>query len=133
MSIGTTIALFPSAYGFAPFVLLTVFFCIVAAGNDLFGLLTRPAARKLGEMAYSIYLLHGLILYATFILIVGAARSRALSPLEYWAIVIGSIPALLLICHTTFRFIECPPMQKTRDVENWLKSRLPMRLSRVAS
>jgi peptidoglycan/LPS O-acetylase OafA/YrhL len=111
VSLGTAIALFPLTYGFAPFVLLTMFFCIVAAGNDLFGLLTRPAARKLGEMAYSIYMLHGLILYATFDLIVGATRSRALSPLGHWAIVIGVvIPALLLICHTTFRFIEYPPM-----------------------
>jgi peptidoglycan/LPS O-acetylase OafA/YrhL len=115
VSLGTAIALFPLTYGFAPFVLLTMFFCIVAAGNDLFGLLTRPAARKLGEMAYSIYMLHGLILYATFDLIVGATRSRALSPLGHWAIVIGVvIPALLLICHTTFRFIEYPPMRLSK-------------------
>jgi peptidoglycan/LPS O-acetylase OafA/YrhL len=133
ISIGAAMALFPSAYAFAPFVLLAVFFCIVAAGNDLLGLLTRPAARKLGEMAYSIYMLHGLILYATFNLIVGATRSRALSPLGHWAIVIAVIPALLLICHTTFRFIEYPPMRKTRTVENWLKSRPAMRLSKAAS
>ncbi|HEY6457838.1 MAG TPA: acyltransferase [Steroidobacteraceae bacterium] len=133
VSVGTALAFFPYAYKFAPFVLLAVFFCIVAAGNDLFGLLTRPAARKLGEMAYSIYMLHGLVLYTTFIFIVGTARSRTLSPLQHWAIVIGIIPALLLICHTTFRFIEHPPMQKTRDVENWLKSRLPPRLGGVVS
>ena len=45
-SIGITVALFPSAYGLAPMVLLTLFFCLVAAGNDVFGLLTRPAARN---------------------------------------------------------------------------------------
>ena len=133
MSIGSAVAFFPSGYGFAPFVLLAVFFCIVAAGNDLFGLLTRPAARKLGEMAYSVYLLHGLILFATFNLVVGANRAMALSPLEHWAIIMGVIPILLLICHTTFRCIENPPMQKTREVENWLKIRRPMRLSRAAS
>jgi peptidoglycan/LPS O-acetylase OafA/YrhL len=126
VSLGAAVALFPLPFALAPFVLLTVFFCIVAAGNDLFGLLTRRAARKLGEMAYSIYLLHGLILYTTFIFIIGADRSRALSPLQHWAVVIAVIPALLLICHTTFRFIEYPPMQKTREVEHWLKSRLPL-------
>jgi peptidoglycan/LPS O-acetylase OafA/YrhL len=133
MSIGTAMALFPSAYGFAPFVLLALFFCLVAAGNDLFGLLTGPAARKLGQMAYSVYLLHQLILYATFNFIVGATRSRLLSPMAHWAIVIGIVPALLLICQTTFTVIEHPLMQETRNVANWLKSRLPLRLSRVAS
>ncbi len=122
LSIATAVALFPSAYGLAPFLLLTVFFCLVAAGNDLFGLLTRPAARKLGEMAYSVYLLHGLILYATFNLILGAARSRMLSPMAHWAIIIGIIPALLLICQTTFAVIENPLMQQTRNVTGRLRS-----------
>jgi peptidoglycan/LPS O-acetylase OafA/YrhL len=133
VSVGAATALFPLAYAFAPFVLLTVFFCIVAAGNDLFGLLTRPAARKLGEMAYSIYMLHGLVLYATFTFIVGVPTSRTLSPLGHWAIIMAVIPALLLICHTTFRFIEYPPMRKTPAVEHWLKSRLAMRLSKASA
>ena len=134
LCLGAAVALFPLAYAFAPFVLLAVFFCIVAGGSDLFGLLTRTAARKLGEMSHSIYMLHGVILYTTFILIVGAARSRALSPLGHWAVVvIGIIPAMLLICHATFRFIEYPPMQKARDVEKWLKSRPQLRLIKAAS
>ncbi len=133
VSLGTAIALFPSAYGFAPIVLLAVFFCLVAAGNDLFGLLTRPAARKLGEMAYSVYLLHGLVLYVTFNHIVGAAKSRMLSPMAHWAIVIGIVPALLLICQATFAAIEYPCMQETRNVTHWLRSRLPQRWSRAAS
>ena len=133
VSLGAAAAFFPTAYGIAPFVLLAVFFCIVAAGNDLCGLLTRPAARKLGEMAYSIYLLHGLILFTTFNLVVGATRARTLAPLEHWAIIMAVIPILLLICQITFRCIEYPPMQKTRGLENWLKSRRPLRLSRVAS
>ena len=62
------------------FLLLTVVFCIVAAGNDLCGLLNRPVSRKLGEMAYSVYLLHGLLLYATFNFVLGAARSRDIVP-----------------------------------------------------
>jgi peptidoglycan/LPS O-acetylase OafA/YrhL len=119
VSIGTVVALFPTPFAFAPFVLLSVFFCIVAGGNDLLGLLSRPAARTLGEMSYSVYLLHGLMLYAAFDLIVGMSRLRALSPLEHWTIVIAIVPALLLICRTTFRFIEYPAMQ----------ARLRMRLS----
>jgi peptidoglycan/LPS O-acetylase OafA/YrhL len=119
VSIGTAFALFPTAFAFVPFVLLTVFFCIVAGGNDLFGLLSRPAAQTLGEISYGVYLLHGLMLYSVFDLIVGMNRSRTLSPFEHWTIVIAIVPPLLLICRTTFRFIEYPAMQ----------NRLRMRLS----
>ncbi len=132
-SLAAAVALFSSGYGLAQVALLTVFFCIIAAGNGLFGVLTRPAARTLGEMAYSIYMLHGLVLYTTFILILGASRSRELSPLTHWVIVIGITAVLLLVSHATFRLIEYPFMRRTRDVEGWLKARLPMRLSRAAS
>jgi peptidoglycan/LPS O-acetylase OafA/YrhL len=132
-SLVAAVGLFSSGYGLAQVVLLTVFFCIIAAGNGLYGVLTQPAARKLGEMAYSVYMLHGVVLYTTFILILGAARARELSPMTHWFIVVGVTPVLLLVSHATFRFIESPFMRKTRDVESWLKSRLPMRLSRATS
>ncbi|HEV2703678.1 MAG TPA: acyltransferase [Steroidobacteraceae bacterium] len=114
-SLGCAIALFPAGYGFPQCALLAVFFCIIASGNDLFGLLARPTARKLGEMAYSVYLLHGLVLYVTFIYIVGAGRAKAMSPLAHWVTVIGIVPVLLLVCHATYRFIEYPFMQMSRS------------------
>jgi peptidoglycan/LPS O-acetylase OafA/YrhL len=43
--------------------LLTAFFVVVASGNTLFGLLKMPAALWLGEISYSIYLGHGVILW----------------------------------------------------------------------
>lgn len=115
-SLAIAVSAFSSGYGLAQLVLLTVFFCIIAAGNDLFGLLTRPAARKLGEIAYSVYMLHGLMLYTTFILILGASRSRQLSPMLHWAVVIGITPVLLLVCHATFRFIEYPAMRSLQNI-----------------
>ena len=46
--------------------MIALFFLIVASGNDLFGLLTHPASLVLGEISYSIYLLHGIVLYLLF-------------------------------------------------------------------
>jgi peptidoglycan/LPS O-acetylase OafA/YrhL len=43
--------------------LLTVFFVVIASGNTLFGLLKMRAALWLGEISYSIYLCHGIILW----------------------------------------------------------------------
>ncbi len=43
--------------------LLTIFFITIASGNTMFGLLRVPAALWLGEISYSIYLCHGIILW----------------------------------------------------------------------
>jgi peptidoglycan/LPS O-acetylase OafA/YrhL len=41
-------------------------FILVVSGCDLFGLLRSKPAILLGEISYSIYLLHGLVLYVIF-------------------------------------------------------------------
>jgi peptidoglycan/LPS O-acetylase OafA/YrhL len=43
--------------------LLAIFFAVIASGNTLFGVLKMPAALWLGEISYSIYLCHGVILW----------------------------------------------------------------------
>lgn len=45
---------------------ISFFFIITACGNDLFGILRRKSSILLGEISYSIYLLHGFVLYLVF-------------------------------------------------------------------
>ena len=54
---------FESAWGLPQCALMFSFFLIVAHGNRLFGLLTSTAARLLGAVSYSIYLVHTIVLY----------------------------------------------------------------------
>jgi len=56
----------PKQYGPIYVVLLPFFFVPVAFGNDLWGLLSTKASIVLGEISYSIYLLHGIILFVLF-------------------------------------------------------------------
>jgi peptidoglycan/LPS O-acetylase OafA/YrhL len=58
--------LFSTAYGKAQILFISFFFIPIALGNSLFGLLRFPAVVLLGEISYSIYLLHGLLLYVCF-------------------------------------------------------------------
>jgi len=102
---------FPSAFGPEPLLLLSLAFVLIACGNTLFGALVSPASRALGEMAYSIYLLHGLLLFVLFRFVIGAERARAFSPSEHWLSVLAVVPVLLLICQLSWRFIEQPPMR----------------------
>ncbi|MEC5387829.1 acyltransferase [Uliginosibacterium sp. H3] len=122
--IGAAIFLFPSAYKqFSSIFLLFMAFAIFAGGNNLFGLLSHPVSRTLGEVTYSIYLLHGLVLFVLFRFVIGMEASRALSPTMFWACVTAVTPILIATCFVTFRFIEYPAMHSTTRITAWLRSR----------
>jgi peptidoglycan/LPS O-acetylase OafA/YrhL len=116
------VILSPSAYKIVPLALLAAAFTIIACGNNIFGALTNPISRALGELAYSIYLLHGITLFVLFTFIVGIPEAKALSPLNHWMIVLGIVPVLILVCFTTFHFIERPGMRSAERVTTWLRS-----------
>lgn len=101
---------------------LTPFFCTVAAGNSYFGLLIHPAARLLGIISYSVYLLHGIILLG-ILKALGNIVSLAALPLPlYCGLVAGIAISLVLICASTYRWIEHPfliwrtPWERTKTV-----------------
>ena len=114
------VGLYPDPFEFVPLMLLSVAFIIVACGNDIFGLLNCISSRALGEVSYSIYLLHGLLLFVTFNF-VGYARVRELPALMYWIFITGLTPILISLCFVTFRVIERPAMRRAPIVTNWLR------------
>jgi peptidoglycan/LPS O-acetylase OafA/YrhL len=115
---------YPSGYSRIVLVLLTVAFTIVASGNSLFGILTSRVSRTLGEMGYSIYLLHGGLLFITFRVAIGYTRAAALSPTQYWLIIAAVTSVLVLLCSMTFRFIEKPGMDAAPAMHAWIKARV---------
>lgn len=69
----------------------------VALGNDVFGLLTTRPAVLLGEISYSIYLLHGLVLYLLFTQFAVVDPSRFTAPAFAWLMP----PVALLVTATS--------------------------------
>lgn len=57
---------FPNASEPVPMALLWLFFVCVTCGNSIFGLLKSRGALVLGEASFSIYVMHGIILYLAF-------------------------------------------------------------------
>lgn len=47
-------------------IMMSLLFILIVMGNDIFGLLRLNSAKLLGEVSYSIYLLHGVVLYMVF-------------------------------------------------------------------
>ncbi len=65
-AIGLGFYLFDFAYNGLAVLLIGLFFIITATGNDLWGLLNARPLRFSGLISYSTYLLHGLVLSASF-------------------------------------------------------------------
>jgi peptidoglycan/LPS O-acetylase OafA/YrhL len=88
--------------------LLSVFFVAVASGNTIFGILRASSSRWLGEVSYSMYLCHGLILWVIVQNIL--PRFHAFHPSMAWFAVwaIGITPILVLFSSASFLFIELP-------------------------
>jgi peptidoglycan/LPS O-acetylase OafA/YrhL len=95
-------------YGPVQSLLLFPLFVCVAAGNSLFGLLSNGAARFLGLVSYSIYLLHCLVLQIVLGTMNGWVAVAGLSAPVYWALLglIGLV--VVLVSAATYRWIEHP-------------------------
>ena len=98
---------------------LLLIFVLIASGNHLFGILVHPISRALGDLSYSIYLLHGILLFVAFNILI--EKSIVTSANVYWGVVTIIAPILIFICHCTYRYIEYPAMTSTDKVMVWLK------------
>ncbi len=94
-----------------PLIATSLFFLLIASGNSIFGLLSHSLSRKFGQITYSIYLVHGTLLFVIFYSFIGFERAAQLSFVYYWSIITASIVPLLFISQLTFKYIELPMMQ----------------------
>ncbi|HET9644342.1 MAG TPA: acyltransferase, partial [Burkholderiaceae bacterium] len=114
ISLAVAIFGFDSAYGLQPAVPLFVFFLIIVGGNTLWGLLASRAARLLGMVSYSIYLLHSMVLFIFFRMTDG----RALGIFAFWFAVAVAGIFIVLLSTLTYRVVEYPFLQ--RRYPDWL-------------
>jgi len=112
---------FPNAHAPVATLLLIISFIGMACGNSLFGLLTHPLSRILGQISYSVYLLHGIILFVVFNWILGFEKAGKFSPLEHWTVITISSIAVVLVCSVTYRFIERPALKAAPAAADRLK------------
>jgi peptidoglycan/LPS O-acetylase OafA/YrhL len=112
-----------SAFSAVALVLLTVGFSIIACGNTLYGVLVTRPSRVLGEMGYSIYLLHGVVLFVLFEWI-GASETATWSATTHWLAVYLCVPVLIALCHVTHWAIEVPAMEAVDRVMRTLNKPL---------
>ncbi len=123
ISLGYVLFLCPHAYAPLPLFLLSITFVAIAAGNSFFGVLQSKVSQFLGEISYSIYLIHGIVLYVAINLLIGTLTIEKWNFATYGSFVaIFIAPILILICALTFRFIEHPGVVLGRKIEKRLRT-----------
>jgi peptidoglycan/LPS O-acetylase OafA/YrhL len=96
------------SYHALPLILLSIFFIVVASGNTLFGLLSMKAALWMGEISYSIYLLHGIVLWIVLQQVVPSLPVLHRSPQVFALTIFALATVVILISSASFVFIEKP-------------------------
>ncbi|MGL4609975.1 MAG: acyltransferase family protein [Trueperaceae bacterium] len=96
--------------------LLAMFFAPIPLGNSLFGFLRLPALIFLGDISYSLYLLHGLVIFVAFNLLLPSFMAQPLPPLSLWSgmAVLGII--IVFVSWATYSWIEKPFIQLGKTV-----------------
>lgn len=100
------IFIFFNKFDVIPFVFATILFCLIAGGNSFFGILNTKISAILGRLSYSIYLLHGIVLYLAMNHIIGIETVRSLSITEYCLVIAACLISILIISAITYYFIE---------------------------
>jgi peptidoglycan/LPS O-acetylase OafA/YrhL len=114
------VTFFADGTGYVQVAILGVVFWAIANGASLFGVLLLRVSRMLGDMAYGIYLLHGLLLFSAL----GFRFSgTSLSPEAHWALVMALIPPLVTLCWIAHRWVELPAMALVPTVVRRLRRR----------
>ncbi|MBU3668739.1 MAG: acyltransferase [Candidatus Taylorbacteria bacterium] len=93
-------------------VTMCILLCFIY-GNSLFGLLRTKAAIFLGTISYSVYLLHGIMLYAVLGVFNMYVPIQNLHAYTFWSLIAFSGICTVLVSAWTYRYIEYPFLRVT--------------------
>ncbi len=112
--------MFDNIYGKWQILLMAIFFSFVSLGNSIFGILSLPAVVLLGEISYSIYLLHGIVLYMCFSVVFPKFMSTTTPSIQLSLAMCLLGPFLVLFSWITFSTIESPFIRIGRHIARYL-------------
>lgn len=107
---------YPDAYSLIPYLCIVGIFIPIAAGNNFFGILTNNYSRLLGQISYSIYLLHGICLFVALRCIPGVALKATSTPVNYWIFLAIICIIMVALCSITYYYIERPFITNTPKI-----------------
>jgi len=115
------ITLFPTSDKIGCKLAIITLFNIVALGNSIFGILKNNILKFLGEMAYSTYLLHGLLLFTVIQLGIGLEKMKGFTSVEYALLIFSITPIVVLLSFFGFKYVEKPFMNQSKKISRYFQ------------
>lgn len=94
--------------------LISFIFMLIVCGCSLFGVFKNSTIQFLGEICYSTYLLHGIILFSAIYFCFGMQNVKLFSDLEYNLLIFTITPIIVIISFLGFKYIEKPFMDYSK-------------------
>ena len=82
----------------------------------MFGVLSLRISTLLSELAYSIYLFHGIALYIAFKFIIGYNNASKYTPTQHWLTIFYCVIPLITISYFAHIYIEAPCMKASSAI-----------------
>ena len=121
-----------TSYNITSVIIIGISFLVFATGNDLFGILTKKFTLAFGLGTYSIYLLHGPLLYITLKTAQSNSHYFYKNNDFFWIIIVVISPILVLLSIFFYIFIEAPAMKHqgkfTELIRKILQFKFPKRI-----
>jgi hypothetical protein len=105
---------FYTAKGIAQVLLIGTVFCVLSSGNTVLGILKMKCVRRLGEISYSVYLLHGLVLSGVFA--IDPVRDFGMQNNgHYWLVVALCGVLVIFVASLSYLLVERPGIDLGRN------------------
>jgi peptidoglycan/LPS O-acetylase OafA/YrhL len=101
----------PPAKGLLEGIMLGIPFVAVVFGNSFFGLLRLRPLVLLGQISYSTYVLHAIVLYSGNQLLARTINPGTLNPIQFWLFTAALGVLVVLLSAFSYRWFEAPFMK----------------------
>ena len=100
---------------------LALFFIPIAMGNSIFKILSVPAVMLLGEISYSVYLLHGMVIFVAFFMLLPNLMAAITTPFQLYAAMDLTGVAVVSLCWGTYSLVERPFIHFGKRLSNLVR------------
>jgi peptidoglycan/LPS O-acetylase OafA/YrhL len=95
-------------YSFSQYIVSMFIFLSFVYGADLWGFLKTYVAKFLGTLSYSIYLIHGIVLFGVLNSVDYFYPIVNTTPIQFWSLITLSGVLTVVVSSITYRYIEYP-------------------------
>jgi peptidoglycan/LPS O-acetylase OafA/YrhL len=97
-------------------ILIIIVFSLIALGNNVFGVLKSPVLKFLGEISYSIYLLHGIIIFIFMYFYFNLEQANNLTSEQFCISIFIITPIVVITSFISYKIVEKPFMNYSKKI-----------------